>query len=188
MKRVDINISNRVFLIGIFFVFALGLGIGVFAAPNPNAPWHSWQQVDFSGVGACSNICTESSSVTDCSSCDSRFVNTGGDSISGKLFVGSTAIEDNEIYRDSGAVNKALLFGSRSTDNVYIGESDGSTTTTIYGNIIAPQNTHANCAWLGWVAFEDNIALTCSAGKIVSGIRFWQQPTRISYMLYCCDL
>jgi hypothetical protein len=116
-------------------------------------------------------------------------VNTGGDSIGGKLFVGSTAIEDNEIYRDSGAANKALLFGSRTTDNVYIGEGDGSTTTTIYGNIVASQNTPANCAWLGWTAFDDNVAVTCHAGKIMSGIRFNVGPTgRISHMIYCCDL
>ena len=57
IRNFQINLSNKTFYTLLLVSALILLGVGVYAvAPNPG---HTASEIDFSGVGACSNICTD---------------------------------------------------------------------------------------------------------------------------------
>jgi len=108
IKNFQINLSNKTFYTFLLVSALILLGVGVYAygTSSPSTFGHSAGEIDFSGVGDCSNICTDADTKCDTSgtcsqvcigtNCQSSWPSGGG--------AGLWTLSGSDIYYNGGKV------------------------------------------------------------------------------------
>jgi len=64
IMKIEVSITKQ-HILSLFIAIAIVAGISYAIAQTPN-PGHPYTQIDFTGVGSCSNICTDADTDTKC--------------------------------------------------------------------------------------------------------------------------